>query len=450
MEHSLEELVRRHNLELVDVPGDGNCQFHAISHQLTTRYPRTCPSGTYTHKFVRLLAVNGVENMRGEQQSVFRGELIRDKRNKLDENASYGTCLEKLGKDGTWGNHVTLQAIAHQLKDQVFKKDVKIVVYNTMGCPMEVKSWDDSGGNPDEGTVVTLHLGFEGEVHYYSTAPLQRTQLGINNSTPVNGTDVQPSDDQQATTGRNSKRQRRTTQKMAAALCEVGHLGSLVSDCTDEDDQDYDPKRGSKGGSKRGSESGKGEPPENRYLDSWSPSDPENHPVGKTTIRTKISALGGILLPEERIKVMNIINLLVEEQSYASYWMPMLVLLTVVNEGFDPSILDDSARRHKFIRHAYRFFVDTTGPDPTHRAKIKHTEDTRYVVTDCASSSAARLIIAHSPHACSRQFARSHVQPVEQTSFGRQREYAQHPVPVPGQCPGASCNQTVAWQPRLG
>ena len=135
MEHSLEELVRRHNLELVDVPGDGNCQFHAISHQLTTRYPRTCPSGTYTHKFVRLLAVNGVENMRGEQQSVFRGELIRDKRNKLDENASYGTCLEKLGKDGTWGNHVTLQAIAHQLKDQVFKKDVKIVVYNTMGSP---------------------------------------------------------------------------------------------------------------------------------------------------------------------------------------------------------------------------------------------------------------------------------------------------------------------------
>ena len=113
--------------------------------------------------------MTGVENMTEELQSVFRGELIRDKRNKLDETASYGTCLEKLGKDGTWGNHVTLQAIAHQLKDQVFGKDVKIVVYNTMGRPMEVKSWDDSGGNPDERTVVTLRLGFVGEVHYYST-----------------------------------------------------------------------------------------------------------------------------------------------------------------------------------------------------------------------------------------------------------------------------------------
>ena len=121
MEHSLEELVARHNLELVPVPGDGNCQFHAISHQLTT-HPLTRPSDTYTHKFVRLLAVNGVENMDGEEQSMFRAELIGDKRNKLDENASYKTCLEKLRKDGTWGNHVTLLAIARQLKDQVFRE----------------------------------------------------------------------------------------------------------------------------------------------------------------------------------------------------------------------------------------------------------------------------------------------------------------------------------------
>jgi hypothetical protein len=37
---------------------------------------------------------------------------------------------------------------------------------------MEVKSWDDSVGDPDESTVVTLHLAFVGEVHYYSTQPL--------------------------------------------------------------------------------------------------------------------------------------------------------------------------------------------------------------------------------------------------------------------------------------
>jgi hypothetical protein len=71
--------------------------------------------------------------MTPDQQERFREELTDHSQNGLDAGASFETCLAKLGESGTWGNHVTLQAIAHQLRDQVLEMDVKIVVYNTKG-----------------------------------------------------------------------------------------------------------------------------------------------------------------------------------------------------------------------------------------------------------------------------------------------------------------------------
>ena len=38
MGQALQDVVGRDNLELVEVPGDGNCQFHAVRHQLTSRF----------------------------------------------------------------------------------------------------------------------------------------------------------------------------------------------------------------------------------------------------------------------------------------------------------------------------------------------------------------------------------------------------------------------------
>lgn len=139
----------------------------ATSSRLASR--TSAPPAVFTHEFVRTLAVVGVLNFKEEERKLFLAELTDDPQNGLDADASFDTCLAKLGKSGTWGNHVTLLAIAHQLRDQVFHKDVKIVVYNTTGSPMEVKSWNDSLGDPAESTVVTLYLALEGEVHYYST-----------------------------------------------------------------------------------------------------------------------------------------------------------------------------------------------------------------------------------------------------------------------------------------
>jgi hypothetical protein len=61
MDQALQDVVDRDNLELVEVPGDGNCQFHAVRHQLTSRFPDKCPSDVFTHEFVRSLAVDGVK-----------------------------------------------------------------------------------------------------------------------------------------------------------------------------------------------------------------------------------------------------------------------------------------------------------------------------------------------------------------------------------------------------
>ena len=38
MGQALQDVVGRDNLELVEVLGDGNCQFHAVRHQLTSRF----------------------------------------------------------------------------------------------------------------------------------------------------------------------------------------------------------------------------------------------------------------------------------------------------------------------------------------------------------------------------------------------------------------------------
>ena len=170
---SLADVVGDDGLELVPVPGDGNCQFHAVSHQLTSRFPDVCPSGVYTDEFVRSLAVTGVENMSKDLQEAFCGDFKGDHRNGLHEEASFKACLAKLREDGTWGNHSSLLGIVNELSQSVFGKPVEIIVYNTSGPPIQVTSWNESRVPPDEDGTVTLCLAFEGEVHYHSTRPAE-------------------------------------------------------------------------------------------------------------------------------------------------------------------------------------------------------------------------------------------------------------------------------------
>jgi len=170
---SLAEVVGTAGLELVHVDGDGNCQFRAVSHQLTSFFPDVCPSGVYTHDFVRSLAVTGVQNMSEDLQNVFCGDLKGDRRNGLHEEASFEECLAKLREAGTWGNHLSLQGIVNELSQGVFQRPVRIIVYNTSGDPMQVTSWNESGVPPDEDGMETLRLAFEGEVHYHSTRPAE-------------------------------------------------------------------------------------------------------------------------------------------------------------------------------------------------------------------------------------------------------------------------------------
>ena len=171
---SLSDVVRNVGLELVPVAGDGNCQFSAVSDQLTSCFPDVCPIEVYTHEFVRSLAVAGIENMSRGLQEAFCGDFKGDHRNGLDKDASLEACLDKLREVGTWGNHSSLQGIVNQLSQGVFEgRPVRIIVYNTLGAPMQVTSWNESGVPPDEGHTVTLRLACEGEVHYHSTKPAE-------------------------------------------------------------------------------------------------------------------------------------------------------------------------------------------------------------------------------------------------------------------------------------
>ncbi|XP_028776074.1 uncharacterized protein LOC114732862 isoform X3 [Neltuma alba] len=79
------------------VPGDGNCQFHALSDQLY---------GTPEHhSVVRRQAVNQLKS-----HQIYEGYVPME----------YGEYLEKMSKSGEWGDHVTLQAVADSYGVKIF------------------------------------------------------------------------------------------------------------------------------------------------------------------------------------------------------------------------------------------------------------------------------------------------------------------------------------------
>ncbi|KAI8524096.1 hypothetical protein RHMOL_Rhmol13G0122800 [Rhododendron molle] len=74
----------------INIQGDGNCQFRALSDQFY-RTPEH-------HKFVRQEVVNQLESC----PEVYEGYVPM----------AYGDYLKKMSKNGEWGDHVTLQAAA--------------------------------------------------------------------------------------------------------------------------------------------------------------------------------------------------------------------------------------------------------------------------------------------------------------------------------------------------
>ncbi|KAI4300299.1 hypothetical protein L6164_033691 [Bauhinia variegata] len=119
------------------VPGDGNCQFRALSDQfyLTPEH----------HKFVRRQVVNQLKS----HPEIYEGYVPM----------AYDDYLEKMSKSGEWGDHVTLQAAADSYGVRIFvmtsfKDTYCIEILPNFEKPKRV-----------------IFLSFWAEVHYNSIYP---------------------------------------------------------------------------------------------------------------------------------------------------------------------------------------------------------------------------------------------------------------------------------------
>jgi hypothetical protein len=138
------ERLRFYGLKEKVVEGDGNCQFRALADQLWRNEK--------THREVRRLVVARLTHHR-DQYAPFA--LCDD----------YDAYLDRMAKDGEWGDHLTLQAAA-----DVF--DAEIVLVTSFPDDRSIiairpQHWGTETGGP-KGARQTLYLSFFAEIHYNS------------------------------------------------------------------------------------------------------------------------------------------------------------------------------------------------------------------------------------------------------------------------------------------
>jgi len=129
-----------------EVDGDGNCQFRAIADQLFGSPDRYAE-----------VRANIVEHLRSNVP-LYSG-FVHD--------IPYDAYIENMGRDGTWGDHVTLQAASN-----VYRLEIR--VYTSYDG-----NWERVIRPTDDGNIRGfIQLSFYAELHYNSVLPI--TDEGLN------------------------------------------------------------------------------------------------------------------------------------------------------------------------------------------------------------------------------------------------------------------------------
>lgn len=126
-----------------EVKGDGNCQFRALSDQL---YHSSSHHGELRQQVVKQLR---------STPEVYKGFVDDD----------FGSYCHQMGKNGTWGDHITLQAAA-----DAYASRILIVSSFQEECIIEILPTKQAK-LPKQPGSRTLFLSFWHEVHYGSVYP---------------------------------------------------------------------------------------------------------------------------------------------------------------------------------------------------------------------------------------------------------------------------------------
>lgn len=113
----LETNLKKYNLEIEEVPSDGNCFFHAISNFL---------NDDITHETVRALICDYIEN----NPEIFKADIECD-------FPSVENYLQKMRKPGEWGDAIMANAfcLAYNVNIVIFSPDGISELYPGPGRP---------------------------------------------------------------------------------------------------------------------------------------------------------------------------------------------------------------------------------------------------------------------------------------------------------------------------
>ena len=139
----LRERLARQGLEPVDVAGDGNCFFRAVSHQLF--------STDEHHHQVRTGAINYMI----QNPEIFIESIAED---------SFLTYITAMSRSGTWCDNAVIQAVANANNCQIF-----ITESATNFQEQTVITPQSSGCVPSQ-----IHIGHLEEIHYVSTKKIRK------------------------------------------------------------------------------------------------------------------------------------------------------------------------------------------------------------------------------------------------------------------------------------
>lgn len=128
--------LSRLGLILHSVPSDGNCLFSAFADQLTGRVSN--------HDLFRTQAVNYLRDHRHEMRPFCSG-------------GSYKEMLQQLAQDGTYGDHMSIVALA-----RVHHVDV---IVHQLGQPPRLVARGCSSSSP----LKQVHLAYHDDIEHYSS-----------------------------------------------------------------------------------------------------------------------------------------------------------------------------------------------------------------------------------------------------------------------------------------
>ena len=178
--NNLYNVAKRNGFKLFDVPGDGSCMFHAVSHQLCLLNiiqtnavemrkdvcDYMCQNANIYKGFI---AIN--EGLRNEDMGVQSIEdvHIASCDNICDRDNMLWNNFIKKQRENDYGNHITLKAISDKYGIDINILQPQNDAYRGYETIIKANNREN---------VKTIYLGFQPQIHYMSLVPIQ-----INNNT---------------------------------------------------------------------------------------------------------------------------------------------------------------------------------------------------------------------------------------------------------------------------